>query len=232
MTVEQFSSYQDSPISSKIIRSGIAERILINFIGGIPRPFGTVLRRLTYSSIFAQMGRGVYIQAGVEFIGAYSIEIGENVQFMRDVRCDMKSLNSVNSLLRIGNRVCFDRNVDIKAAGPDCLIEIGDESFIGPYVCIVGPGHIKIGKECMIASHTGIYANNHREYGISREGIEIQDNCWIGCGVRLLDGVTIGRGSVIGAGSVVTKDIPPFSIAVGVPAKVIKSSKGSKGGAA
>jgi acetyltransferase-like isoleucine patch superfamily enzyme len=70
------------------------------------------------------------------------------------------------------------------------------------------------------------YANNHREHSISREGIEIQDNCWIGTGVRILDGVSIGSGSVIGAGSVVTKDIPSNSIAVGVPAKVIKPSKG------
>ncbi|NJM71123.1 MAG: acyltransferase [Scytonema sp. RU_4_4] len=232
MTVEQLRGYRNSSIHSARFLSHITERILINLIGGIPRPLGTLLRRLTYSSILARLGRGVDIQAGVEFLGGYSMEIGDHVRFMRDIRIDMKALNSFNSFLRIGNRVFFDRGIDIKAAGPDCLIEIGDDSFIGPYVCMAGPGHIKIGKECMIASHTSIYANNHRDYGISREGIEIQDNCWIGTGVRLLDGVTIGKGSVIGAGAVVTKDIPPFSVAVGVPAKVIKPSKGSKGGTA
>jgi acetyltransferase-like isoleucine patch superfamily enzyme len=51
----------------------------------------------------------------------------------------------------------------------------------------------------------------------------IEDDCWLGSGVKVLDGVTIGKGSVIGAGSVVTKNIPPFSVAVGVPARVIKS---------
>jgi len=47
--------------------------------------------------------------------------------------------------------------------------------------------------------------------------------CWLGHGVTVLDGVTIGKGSVIGAGAVVTKDIPPYSVALGVPAKVVKS---------
>jgi acetyltransferase-like isoleucine patch superfamily enzyme len=122
--------------------------------------------------------------------------------------------------------VCFDQGVDINTAGEDCTIEIGDGSYLGPYVCMAGPGNIKIGKNCLIALQSGLYANNHRAYGLSREGIEIEDNCWLGTGVKILDGVKIGHGSVIGAGSVVTKDIPPSSIAVGIPAKVIKKSKG------
>jgi acetyltransferase-like isoleucine patch superfamily enzyme len=56
----------------------------------------------------------------------------------------------------------------------------------------------------------------------------IEDDCWLGDGVKVLDGVTIGRGSVIGAGAVVTKDIPPFSVAVGVPARVIKTRDGKE----
>ena len=53
----------------------------------------------------------------------------------------------------------------------------------------------------------------------------IEDDCWIGSGVRILDGVTIGHGSIVGAGAVVTKSIPPYSIAVGVPAKVVSQRK-------
>lgn len=53
------------------------------------------------------------------------------------------------------------------------------------------------------------------------KGIVIEDDCWLGTGVKILDGVTIGKGSVIGAGAVVTKNIPSYSVAVGVPAKVI-----------
>ncbi|MBN2571055.1 MAG: hypothetical protein JXA68_02910 [Ignavibacteriales bacterium] len=60
------------------------------------------------------------------------------------------------------------------------------------------------------------------EQGITAEGIKIEDDVWIGAGVKILDGIKIGKGSVIGAGSVVTHDVSPYSIAVGSPAKVIK----------
>ncbi len=201
----------------------IKARIITSLLGGIPRPLGTIMRQCLYKTIFAYMGQNVYIQAGSEFLGTNAIEIGNDVKIMRDVRLNVKA---INSFIRLGNKVCLDRGVDINAAGEDCLIEIGDRSYLGPYVCMSGPGHIKIGKQCLIASQTGMYANNHREYGLSREGIIIEDNCWLGTGVRILDGVTIGCGSVVGAGAVVTKDIPPYSVAVGVPAKRIKASKG------
>jgi acetyltransferase-like isoleucine patch superfamily enzyme len=198
------------------------ERILINLIGDLSRPLGTYLRRLFYPAIFARLGKAVYIQKGLDAIGSNAIEIGDGVKILQDVHLNLKASNS---RLKIGNYVCLDRGVDIRVAGDDCSIEIGDRTYLGPYVCMAGPGNIKVGKNCLIASQTGIYANNHRDYGLSREGIVIGDYCWLGSGVRILDGVTIGDNSVIGAGAVVTKSIPDRSLAVGVPAKVIKRSK-------
>lgn len=210
---------QTAPTSTTLSR--VVELTIINMFGWIPRPFGVLLRRLVYRLIFARVGRGAYIQMGVDFLGGNLVELGDDVRIMRNSRFDMRA---PNSLLRLGNKVCIDQGVDIRATVSDCLIEIGDNSYLGPYVCMAGPGHIKIGKECLIASHTSIYANNHRKNGLTYEGIEIQDNVWIGSGVRILDGVTIGKGSIIGAGAVVNKNIPAFSTAVGVPAKVIKDS--------
>ncbi|AFY33732.1 DapH/DapD/GlmU-related protein [Calothrix sp. PCC 7507] len=199
------------------------ELIITNIFGGIPRPLGTLLRRLTYRWILARMGEALYVQEGVEILGGYAIEIGNDVKILRDVRL---TFNWPKSRLRLGSNICIERGVDINASGENCSIEIGDESFLGPYVCIAGAGNVKIGRRCLIASQTGIYANNHREYGMSYEGITIEDNCWLGTGVKVLDGVTIGKSSVIGAGAVVTKDIPPNSVAVGVPAKVIRTTTG------
>ena len=200
----------------------LREVALTGLLGGIPRPLGTGLRRWFYPFMFAHLGQGAYIQAGCEFLGADRMDLQDAVKILRDVRLNI----TTNSCLRVGKDVCLDRGVDINTAGEDCVIEIGEHSYLGPYVCLAGPGHIKIGQHCLIAAQSGLYANNHRAYGLSREGIEIEDHCWLGTGVKILDGVKIGRGSVIGAGSVVTKNIPPASIAVGVPAKVIKASKG------
>ncbi|MBP5971897.1 acyltransferase [Brasilonema sp. CT11] len=204
------------------------EYILTGLLGGIPTPIGKVLRNIVYRTIFGRVGKSVYIQPNVRFIGTRTIEIGDNVR-----------IYSGTYLSNKGNKICLesnvsiDRGVDIRAYGghQDGHIHIGEHTYIGPYVCMAGPGFIKIGKDCMIASHSSLYANNHifadpnrrfREQGLSVKGIVIEDDCWLGSGVRVLDGVTIGRGSIIGAGSVVTKDIPPLSVAVGVPAQVIK----------
>ena len=191
--------------------------------------FRPKLRNLGYRMIFAQINSPIYIQNGVEFLGADCIEIGKGVYIFKGVRIDAKGHE--NNRIYLGNGVAIERNVDIGCL-EDTYIHIDEETFIAPNVCIAGPGDIKIGKNCMIAAHSGIYANNHnfadpmqliQHQGVTRKGIVIEDDCWLGHGVTVLDGVTIGRGSVIGAGAVVNKDIPPFSVAVGMPARVIKS---------
>ncbi|MDZ7959910.1 MAG: acyltransferase [Aulosira sp. DedQUE10] len=215
----------------------IEEIIATTLLGSLPAlVLGPQLRNFAYRSIFAHVDSPVYIQNGVEFIGTDCLEIGKHVFIFKGVRIDGRG---DNNRICLGNKVAIERNVDIGCLD-NTSIYIDEETFIGPNVCIAGPGDIKIGKHCMIASHSGIYANNHnfadliepiRNQGITRQGIVIEDNCWLGHGVTILDGVTIGKGSVIGAGAVVSKNIPPFSVAVGIPAKVIKSRIGEGLGA-
>lgn len=203
------------------------ESIVTALVEWIPRKPGIALRKYLYHNIFAHLGTSVYIQPNVEFIRTSAIEIGDNVSIDRYVRINASGKNSWITLTK-GVRI--DRGVEIKAEKDNCQIEIGENTYIGSYTVIAGPGTVKIGKNCLIAAHSGIYANNHnfsdpnrtiREQGVTRKGIVIEDDCWLGDGVKVLDGVTIGQGSVIGAGAVVTKDIPPYSVAVGVPAKVV-----------
>lgn len=199
-----------------------------------------------------EIGDQVKIDRGVTFNSSGQnnrICIEKQVQIKRDAQLDSSGQNNTisihsrarlgwgirlssagdNSQLIIGEAACLDRGVDIKSHN-NGRIEIGPGTYLGPYTCIAGPGHITIGKDCLIASHSAIYAGNHqfadlnqkiRDQGVISKGIVIEDDCWLGSGVRVLDGVTIHQGSVIGAGAVVTKDIPPYSVAVGVPAKAI-----------
>ena len=111
------------------------------------------------------------------------------------------------------------------------FIYIGEGCSINPNCILLGYGGIKIGDNVRIAANCSVIAFNHNfeskdssivEQGNRWDGIVIENDVWLGTGVRVLDGVTIGEGAVVGAGSVVTKSIPSYAIAVGVPAKVIK----------
>lgn len=96
-------------------------------------------------------------------------------------------------------------------------------------------GEIRIGNDVRIASHVMMIGANHRfddldkpiaKQGVERRSIIIEDDVWIAGRVNIVAGVTVGRGSVVAAGAVVTKDVPPYSVVAGVPARVIKMRKG------
>jgi len=113
-------------------------------------------------------------------------------------------------------------------------ISIGNDVYIGPFCVLFGTGEIEIGDNCLISPGTIITSRQHTfadlDMTIGRQTSElarivIEEDVWIGSNAVILPGIRIGRGSVIGAGAVVTKHIPPYSVAVGVPARVIKNRK-------
>ena len=111
-------------------------------------------------------------------------------------------------------------------------LSVGDDSYIGHDVLIAGGScNISIGNACDLAPRVGLVAGSHEVdmngahtagSGYSRD-IVIEDGVWIGTGATVLGGVRIGRKAIIAAGSVVTSDVPPFSLAAGIPARVMKT---------
>ncbi|MEB3381095.1 acyltransferase [Flavobacterium psychrophilum] len=110
-------------------------------------------------------------------------------------------------------------------------IKIGDFCSINPYTVLYGHGNLTIGNNVLIAGHCLIIPANHKfddilipinSQGLIKKGIIIDDDVWIGAGCRILDGVHIGKGAVIAAGAVVTKNVPSFAVVGGVPARTIK----------
>lgn len=108
-------------------------------------------------------------------------------------------------------------------------VVIGDRTKIGLSNTIIGP--VKIGNDIRLAQNITLSGLNHNYedvnlpihvQGVSTSQIVIEDDCWLGANVVVVAGVTIGKHSIIAAGSVVTKDVPPFSVAVGNPARVLK----------
>ena len=106
--------------------------------------------------------------------------------------------------------VGYDTIVASPVSDNSCNLIIGDRVAIAPRVTFV-------------LSSDANYSKLNKIYTPIRGVITLKDDCWIGTGSIILPGVTVGECSIVGAGSVVTKDIPPYSIAVGSPAKVIKT---------
>lgn len=114
-------------------------------------------------------------------------------------------------------------------------ITIGNDVYIGPHAMFRSIKDIKIGNKVLFGPHVYIMGGNHnyREVGQymfdvkqKREDddmpVIVEDDTWIGCNVTVLKGVTIGRGAIVSAGSVVTKDVPRYAIVGGIPARVLK----------
>jgi acetyltransferase-like isoleucine patch superfamily enzyme len=111
------------------------------------------------------------------------------------------------------------------------MVEIGEYSQLNPFTVIYGGTGVTIGSHVMIAPHCVIASGNHDfiqteqpmrfAAGIPSKPIIIEDDVWIGANSTITDGVRIGKGAVIGANSVVTKDVNPYDIVGGVPARIL-----------
>ena len=160
------------------------------------------------------------------------ITCGKNVKF--EDYAEIHGLCSEG--LIFGNYVTISRGVMIRPSsyyGGDLGVglSMGDHSSIGPYGYVGCSGKITIGKNVMFGPKCSLFAENHvfsdpnatiKSQGVAQKGITIEDDCWIGSNVIILDGVTVGHGSVIGAGTVVTKDIPAGSIVVDKREKIVR----------
>lgn len=136
---------------------------------------------------------------------------------------------SMGGIIEIGTDCVFFNGVMVETHGGN--IFIGNRCSFNPYTVIYGHGNLQIGDHVRVAAHTVIVPANHNfddlsrpifSQGLSKKGITIHSDVWIGAGVRILDGVTVGEGAVIAAGSVVTRDISAFTVNAGVPCKLIK----------
>lgn len=137
---------------------------------------------------------------------------GTNVTIRRGSIIDCTGVYSeLGEGILIGNNVGISENCYIQVRG---YVEIGDDVIIGPNSSIFSENHNFENNDILI-----------REQGVSRKGVKIERGVWIGTKSVILDGVTVGENSIVAAGSVVNKNIAPYSIVGGVPAKLIKRRK-------
>jgi acetyltransferase-like isoleucine patch superfamily enzyme len=198
-------------IPHRFIPKFILEAIFSPIKAGIiylPGVGGYGLRRLYYSRRLKHLGKNSLIDVGVIISGEKNVSIGDYVWI--DRYCGLEAIKG--------------------------FIEIGKRVHVGPHNILVGIGGLKIGDYISISGDCKFYTTTHhwgngkrmagpmvpmwqQEYKI--EPITIESEAFIGAGVVVLPGIKIGEGAVVGANSVVTKDVPPWTVVVGIPAKPI-----------
>ena len=177
----------------------------LNFlIRYIPGGAGFLIRRIWYKQFFYRSGR-LNIGIGCEFISPQTISffgcsyISANCYF-----------NADGGHIEVGNSAAFNRGAHINAS-------CGGKIVIGDH-CLIGPGVVM-----RTADHDFLRTDMPMQnQGHHHGDIVIEDDVWIGANTVVLKGVHIGRGAIIGAGAVVTKNIPSMAIAVGIPAKPLR----------
>ena len=162
------------------------------------------------------LGRNVFLGAN-SYISAYA---RDGMRFADDVR------------IREGAWIQATATLDRPGVG----LTIGKSTYIGPRCLLGAGGGIAIGARVAFGAGVQLLAEDHafadantpiQEQGVTRRGITIGDDAWLGNNVIVLDGVRIGHGAVIGAGAIVTRDVPDGGVAVGNPARVVRVRSGA-----
>lgn len=190
------------------------------------RRFTLLARGLIFTRRFIFLGKRVQLR------NKSYLTVGHCVTIQDGVYIDALSKNGIS----LGNNCNIGPMTVIQATGVlshlGTGLILGNNSGIGGFSFIGCGGGVRIGANVIMGQYVSFHSENHifddiekpiREQGVTRKGIEVGDDCWVGAKTTFLDGATVGCGCVIAAGSVVRGHIPHFSVVAGVPARVIRS---------
>lgn len=221
-----FRTYRDLTVGDASAGRFFLYEVLTCLLGSLPGGAGYFLRKLFYPRLFGRVGRGLIIGRNVVIRHPHKIELGDSVTI--DDNCVLDGRGGADFGIILDDNVIINRNCMLLAKSGS--IRIGKRSSFGSNSMIVSMDGVEIGEAVLTGGGCYISAGAYHfedvnmavmDQGVYSKGpISIEDHVWFGTGVVVLDGVTIGRGAVLGACALVNKDIPKHAVAFGVPAKV------------
>jgi len=226
--VSKFRKYQEFIVGKKGFVSLIKYELLTSIFSNWHGALGIFLRSIFYRFLFKKVGKGVSFGRNITIRHPNKIVIGNNVVI--DDNCMLDAKGTSNRGIEIKDGVYIGRNTILSCK--DGNITLNENANIGFNSELCSGSELIIGKNTLIAAYVYFIAGDHIHDIVDKpiidqlgksKGIIVGDNCWFGAKALIFDGVNIGNDSIIGASAIVNKDIPPYSIAVGVPARVIKS---------
>ena len=198
----------------------------------VPGALGLALRKVFYPCLFRKVGKGVVFGRNITLRHPHKIVLGTNCVIDDNVVLDAKG--EKNDGLRLDDNVYIGRNTTLSCKEGSILI--GDYTNISANCSLLSETEITLGRYCFLAGHCYLVAGGNHSFddvsrpimfqpSVSKGGIRISDDVWLGAGVIVLDGAAIGQGTVVGAGAVVTGPLPEYAVAVGSPARVIRDRR-------
>lgn len=224
--------YQDlvvgRPGFGALLKYELVQLLCTNVTGAL----GLWLRSRLYPKLLKRCGRGVVFGLNTILRHPNKIELGDNV--VVDDNCLLDAKGTDNAGITIGDNVFIGRNTILSSKNGDIIL--GDRVNIGFNCEIFSGSRVEVGAGTLMAAYTYLIGGDHVadldedivHSGSTSQGITVGEDSWFGAGAKVLDGVKIGAHSIIGTGAVVTKDIPEYSIAVGLPAKVVRDRRAGK----
>ena len=204
--------------------------LITSIFGPWPGGLGVWLRSRFYPYILREMPFSVRIGAHVIVRNPTQISLGAHTHIDSFVHLEGISDHPEGGIeLGDGNYV---HNFSVISATYSGYVRTGRDCSFNPGTQIFGAGGVEIGDNVLVGGMTAIIGYSHEfedhaqpifQQPITAKGIRIGDDVWLGAHVTVLDGVKIGDGSVVGAGSVVTHDVPPYTIVAGVPARLLRA---------
>jgi len=202
----------------------------------VPGALGYFLRKVFYPGLFRYCGRGVVFGRNITLRHPHKIVLKKRAVIDDYAVLDAKGEN--NRGIRIGKNVYIGRNTILSCK--EGSIYLGDYCNISANCSLLSETEIRLGSYCFLAGNCYLVAGGNHSYNrldtpimfqasFSRGGIKVHSDVWLGAGVIVLDGCRIGKGSVVGAGSVVTRSLPEYSLSVGTPAHKIKDRRDTGG---
>jgi len=227
-----FSRYQDLALGDTSCWYLIKYEFIMLLASWVPGALGLVLRKWLYPFVIGSVGRNVIFGQGVTFRHGKKIVIGDNVIIDDNAVLDAKG--GGNSGIVIGADTIISRGVILSCKNGD--ISIGQHCTVGinTLVHAMEGSNVVIGNDVLIGAFcyfigSGPYGTDDLERPFKEQGmfpqggVNVADNVWFGSHVQVLDGVSIGSGSIIGASTVVNKNVKALDVVAGVPMKIIKS---------
>lgn len=227
-----FHKYSSLIVGSKSFFGLLKFEIITLFFSWVPGALGLFLRKAFYPLLLQKVGKGVVFGQNITLRHPQKICIDENSFIDDNVVLDAKG--EKNQGIYIGQNAYIGRNTILSCKGGSIFLE--DYCNISANCSLLSETEIRLGKYCFLAGHCYLVAGGNHSFdqitkpimfqpSYTKGGIKILEDVWLGAGVIVLDGVTIGKGCVVGAGAVVTQKLPDYSIAVGIPARVIKDRR-------